>query len=422
MGMRLFGAAGARGRGRHLVRAALANRPSRRPVGVLTGVVVAAVASAGLTSCGSPAAGAVSLSVSSAPVGTEIHLKGNAGSGCVVDKNWLGFDFERVGDLSKGPMTQMTTPILANGAWSATFVVPPYLGGSASRGPGALTTAGRYQVVAPDCEGHKYAEAMFRVTSEVASGSSKDYVAMAATLDGQGYWLLQAGGQVTVYGDATSYGSLAAAQLPSGVRAVGFAHTYDAHGYWVAASNGHVYNLGDARAYGSLAVAAAKAPVTGIAATPDGKGYWLLAADGHVYNFGDASRDGMPNSYLAPYDAIATRPAGGYVVTSAADGAVFVYPGGTLSSGGPGAALSAMLVGVASTPSGNGTWQAGLDGGVLTSGDANSDYYGSVPGENAVLKAPVVAIAATPDGKGYWLLGRDGTVFNFGDAHLFALT
>jgi hypothetical protein len=49
------------------------------------------------------------------------------------------------------------------------------------------------------------------------------------------------------------------------------------------------------------------------------------------------------------------------------------------------------LVGAAATPSGSCTWQAGLDGGVITTGDAA--FYGSAPGENVVLKAPIVGIA-----------------------------
>jgi hypothetical protein len=362
----------------------------------------------------------LTLSVSSGPPGTEISVSGNAGSGCVVDKNWFGFDFEPYGELAKGPMTQMTTPIVTSGSWSATFAVPSYLGGSATRGPGALVSPGRYEVVAPACGGHNEATATFRVTSGLPANAAKDYAAIAATLDGQGYWLVQGAGQVTTHGDAASYGSLAAGKLPPGARVVGIAHTYDAHGYWLAASDGRVYGFGDARSYGSLPPSvAAQAPVTGIAVTPDGKGYWLLASDGHVYGFGDAPADGMPNSYLAPYDAIAARPAGGYAVTAADDGAVFLYPGGALSSGGPGAALAATLVGTATTPSGNGTWQAGMDGGVITSSDADGRFFGSVPGENAVLSAPVVAMAAVPDGEGYWLLGADGTVFNFGDAHVF---
>jgi hypothetical protein len=136
-----------------------------------------------------------------------------------------------------------------------------------------------------------------------------------------------------------------------------------------------------------------------------------------VYAFGPARSAGSPRANLAPYDAIGTRNGGGYVVTAASDGAVYLFPGGTLSSYGPGSALSGWLVGTAISPSGNGAWEAGADGGVETYGDAK--FFGSVPGSNVTLKAPVSAIAALPNGLGYWLLGADGAVFSFGSAHSF---
>jgi len=63
-----------------------------------------------------------------------------------------------------------------------------------------------------------------------------------------------------------------------------------------------------------------------MAVTPDGKGYWLVSASGHVYTFGNATSDGSPTSDNAPYDAIGTRNAGGYIVTGASNGALYPYP------------------------------------------------------------------------------------------------
>jgi hypothetical protein len=200
------------------------------------------------------------------------------------------------------------------------------------------------------------------------------------------------------------------------------ARTYDGHGAWLVNSEGHVYELGDARSYGSLSSAkAAQAPITSMASTPNGRGYWLLAADGQVYGFGDAHLQGMPNSYSAPYDAIVARPAGGYIISGADDGENYAYPGALVLGGGPGYTMSATLVGGASTPSGNGTWLTGRDGGVYSfgTGSTGSNFYGSVPGDNVTLKAPITGMAASPDGLGYWLIGADGTLFTFGDAHSF---
>ena len=67
---------------------------------------------------------------------------------------------------------------------------------------------------------------------------------------------------------------------------------------------------------------------------------------------------------------------------------------------------------ICSTPSGDGYWVAGSDGGVFTYGDAV--FYGSLG--DTKLAAPIVGMAATPTGRGYWLLGQDGGIFTFGDA------
>ncbi len=172
----------------------------------------------------------------------------------------------------------------------------------------------------------------------------------------------------------------------AGAPIVAMARTYDGHGAWLVNSEGHVYELGDARSYGSLSSGkAAQAPITSMASTPDGRGYWLLAASGQVYGFGDAHLQGMPNSYSAPYDAIVARPAGGYIITGADDGENYAYPGALVLGGGPGYTMSATLSGGASTPSGNGTWLTGRDGGVYTfgsgTGNAAVPFYGSVPGD-----------------------------------------
>ena len=65
-----------------------------------------------------------------------------------------------------------------------------------------------------------------------------------------------------------------------------------------------------------------------------------------------------------------------------------------------------------STPTGDGYWIVGSDGGVFTFGDAA--FYGSLG--DVELHAPIVDLEPTPTGRGYWLLGADGGVFTFGDA------
>ena len=76
------------------------------------------------------------------------------------------------------------------------------------------------------------------------------------------------------------------------------------------------------------------------------------------------------------------------------------------------AALSAPVVGAASTASGLGWWEAASDGGIFSFGDAK--FLGSAGG--LALHRPIVGMAATPDGGGYWLVASDGGIFSFGDA------
>ena len=85
------------------------------------------------------------------------------------------------------------------------------------------------------------------------------------------------------------------------------------------------------------------------------------------------------------------------------------------TAGGP---LSAPLVGLAATPSGNGYWLVAADGGVFGYGDAN--FLGSAGGIR--LTKPIVGLAATPTGLGYWLVASDGGIFAYGDATFLGST
>jgi hypothetical protein len=83
-----------------------------------------------------------------------------------------------------------------------------------------------------------------------------------------------------------------------------------------------------------------------------------------------------------------------------------------------GVPLRASLVGVASTPSGNGYWMVAADGGLFSFGDAG--FFGSTG--NLALRQPIVGMAANPAGTGYWLVAADGGIFSFGDARFFGST
>lgn len=156
----------------------------------------------------------------------------------------------------------------------------------------------------------------------------------------------------------------------------------------------------------------------------------------------------LPPDRLVDHAGLANRPGGGFwtvdqrgLVTAVAPARSF----GDLTGTRPAAAI----VAIEATPSGEGYWLLGADGGVFTFGDARfagtgptlsvamsatplgegywiTDTAGHVQAfGDAVLigdlgetvpAAPVVAMAATPSGGGYWLVAADGAVFTFGDA------
>ena len=69
---------------------------------------------------------------------------------------------------------------------------------------------------------------------------------------------------------------------------VGMAATPDGNGYWLVASDGGIFTFGDAPFFGSTGSLHLNKPVVAMAATPDGGGYWLVASDGGIFTFGDA--------------------------------------------------------------------------------------------------------------------------------------
>ena len=200
---------------------------------------------------------------------------------------------------------------------------------------------------------------------------------MAATPDGQGYWLVGADGGLFAFGDAAFYGSLGAVKLTGPI--VAMAATPDGKGYWLAGLDGGVFAFGDAVFDGSMGGTRLTQPIVGMAATPDGQGYWLVAGDGGVFSFGDAAFYGSM-------------------------GATHLVAG---------------VTGMAATTDGKGYWMVAGDGGVFAFGDAA--FYGSL-GNRKSLPASVAGMAATTDGDGYWMVGNDGSVYPFGDAQGFGST
>src|SRR4051794_30926383 len=104
------------------------------------------------------------------------------------------------------------------------------------------------------------------------------------------------------------------------------AATPDGNGYWLVASDGGIFSFGSARFLGSVGGLALQRPIVGMAATADGNGYWLVASDGGIFAYGNATFAGSAGAIplRRPITAMAAAPGGGYWLV-ASDGGVFAY-------------------------------------------------------------------------------------------------
>ena len=231
---------------------------------------------------------------------------------------------------------------------------------------------------------------------------------MAADPNG-GYWTVNWVGVVTAYGGAPTFGSPALSGIKMVKPIVAMAATPDGRGYWLVASDGGVFTFGDASFYGSTGALHLNQPIVGMAATPDGRGYWLVASDGGIFTFGDASFYGSTGAIHLnqPIVGMAPTPDGlGYWLV-ASDGGIFTF-GDASFYGSTGAIhLNEPIVGMAPTPDGQGYWLVASDGGIFTFGDAPFD------GSLAASSVSVLGIIVSPPVPGYGLVASGGTESTF---------
>jgi hypothetical protein len=246
------------------------------------------------------------------------------------------------------------------------------------------------------------------------TSSAPEYVGMAATPTGKGYWLADAAGGVHAFGDAVFHGSVAGHRLAQPV--VGMASTPSGKGYWLVAADGGIFTFGDAAFDGSTGNVRLAQPIEGMSAYDKTGGYRFVAADGGVFDFKAPFYGSLGAVRLAkPVVGMAATPTGRGYWLVASDGGIFTF-GDAGFDGSLGAVrLAKPVVGMAATPTGRGYWLVAADGGIFTFGDAG--FHGSLGSKP--LPAPVISLAATPTGKGYWLVTKAGTVYPFGDAHAF---
>ncbi len=106
------------------------------------------------------------------------------------------------------------------------------------------------------------------------------------------------------------------------------AATTDGNGYWLVASDGGIFSYGNAQFYGSTGSIRLNLPVVGMAASPDGRGYWLVGYDGGVFTFGDAQFYGSTAGWGTYVYGMIINPANaGYTVVTANGQANVFGPG-----------------------------------------------------------------------------------------------
>ena len=135
-----------------------------------------------------------------------------------------------------------------------------------------------------------------------------------------------------------------------------------------------------------------------------------------MFTFGNAAFKGSVGALNVPVVGMATTPLGNGYWMAASDGGIFAFNVPFLGSTG-GIKLNKPVVTIIASPLGSGYWLVASDGGVFNFGVPLFGSTGSVK-----LNKPIVGAAATPTGQGYWLVASDGGIFSFGDAAFFGST
>ncbi len=234
---------------------------------------------------------------------------------------------------------------------------------------------------------------------------SSAVVGIAATWDGDGYWIVTDDGYVAACGDAPYLGEQTTLNAPI----VGIAPSPDGGGYYLVASDGGIFTFGDAQFQGSTGSIHLNEPVVGMAVDPVTGGYWLVATDGGIFAYKAPFLGSTGSMSLnKPVVGMAAASDGSGYWLVATDGGIFAY--GVPFWGSTGSIhLNNPVVGMASDKASGGYWLVATDGGIFA---YNATFFGSTG--SMALNAPIVGIEATASGHGYRFVGADGGVFTYG--------
>ena len=200
-------------------------------------------------------------------------------------------------------------------------------------------------------------------------------VALVPTPSGKGYYVAEADGRVTAFGDAVFRGDPSGLALDRPI--VDMALSSSGHGYLLLGSDGGVFNYGNLGFYGSVPqfvpLAAQTTRAVAIIGSPDGKGYWIVHDDGGMFTFGSARFHGSVPQYV------------------------------------PTGRLAGPIVAAMPSTDFAGYGMVGSDGGVFAFG--SYAFRGSQA--LAASRSTYVGGSSVPDG-GYVLLDADGGIHRFG--------
>jgi hypothetical protein len=265
---------------------------------------------------------------------------------------------------------------------------------------------------------------LLNLTAEMyLQGSSNQWEEAAHTQvhvidDDFGYRMVAADGGVFNFGGSEFWGAATGGKPP---RAVAIANTVDGNGYWIVHADGGYRRVGFADDFGPGPSRPTRGGAPIVGAIDRGhrlSGFWEVGADGAVYPVGNAPDLGSVSGPLnQPIVAMTTSPGDGYWLV-ASDGGIFTFGDAPFLGSTGDIKLNKPIVGMAATPSGAGYWLVASDGGIFTFGDA--PFLGSTG--DIRLNKPVVGMLPTPTGDGYWLVASDGGIFTFGDAPFLGST
>jgi hypothetical protein len=145
-----------------------------------------------------------------------------------------------------------------------------------------------YLMVAQDGGVFAFGDAQYHGSCPAIGSCNGTVVAVIPNKGETGYWVVTSTGHV--YGFGTGSLGQPAGQNSSPI--TGAAATPSGNGYYVVDALGQVFSYGDANKPGSLPNMVRGDSVVGIVPVDTGTGYWLMTAEGEVFSYGGAPKDG----------------------------------------------------------------------------------------------------------------------------------